>query len=532
MYDSHQKMCIPNLESHFNQWLNVRNVRRLDLCLTAVSTCVLGLVMGCGSFNIFGGQSGDDGDFKGDDPGGPTVEGPGGIPRPENPGCDVEEVNVEPDEPTSLGLTPAELIASIDPPEAPFHWLDFESSNLSVSQSQGTGTSTLDLDLSLRTDPAELGDDEALIELLPTADSGGVDCGSYVSVPVWVTVRTADGALNARVKGSVMSYGAHIADLYARFRPAQVGGSLSVGEPKSTDDSVTWSLNAFVLNATLWEGGSAGSFMPEFIAKADDVAMGGSTPASSPTSPPPLSMPSSATPVPVALEQREAFGLWPRREECVPGFALDMNDAFMGRSLHDMFATLDAHSSYPLRIETNLTETTPETFDVMLTTEVPSGVVCANVTLQLGTMSLDVAGHLSAATSAPDALALDTDLQLAITAHVDLADPDAPFTRIDFERKIEDVAVPSARDAFQSQVGIDLTAAPAEYTQIWWTWFGTVSPQTNSTSVTLIVTSPDAELTEVIEQQVAEGGPGFGIGIEESGPVLPGDTLLRGTSAP
>lgn len=538
MYDSHQQMCNPDLELGPKQWLNDVIVRRLAPCLTVVSTCLLGFVASCSSFGMLGGQSGDDGDFndgKGDGPEGPVIEGPGGFPAPipQDPNCNAAPVTVESDEPTSLELTPAELIAGIDPPNAPFHWMNYESQNLTASHSPGPGATALDLDLSLRTDPADLGPDETLAEWRPEETDGGVagTCVPLVVVPVWVNVRTTDGALDERVKGTVSFNGVHIASLYARFSPDELNGDLDAGDPTSKDESITWSLDAYVLNATLWRGGSSGVFTPEFKATSREGVNGGSSPQGGPVAaPPPALPPNGTTPVPAVLEQREAFGLWPRLEECVPGFALDMDDAFMGRSLREMFESLDAHSSYPLAIETNLTSTSLASVELALTTEIPTGLVCVNVTQQLGTMSLDVSAHLAA--TEPSAVAISTDLRLSVTAHVDLTSPEAPFTRIAFERKVEDVATPVSRAIFQTEVGLDLSGVPEEYTQIWWSWFGSVSPQSDTASVTFLVTSPDAELTAHIEQQIAEGGPGFGIGIEEDAQVLPGDALLRAVSAP
>lgn len=514
------------------------NVRRLAPCLTVVSTNLLGFVVGCSSFGMFGGQSGDDGDFNDDrDPEWPTEEDPGGIaaPIPQNPNCQAEPVPVEANEATSLELTPADLVAGIDPPDAPFHWINYESPNLTVSHSSGPGTSTLDIDLSLRTAPSELGPEERLAEWLPQENDGGVesDCVPLVVVPVWVNIRTTDGALDERVKGTLSFNGVHIASLYARFSPEKLNGDFHAAEPVSKDESVTWALDAYMLSATLWQGGSSGVLTPEFKAMSrDGVAMGGTGPQTSPVSPPPLLPGNNTNGVPTVLEQREAFGLWPRLEECMPGFALDMNDAFMGRSLREMFESLDAHSTYTLSVAENLTSTSIESLDVALTTEVPTGLVCANVTQQEGTMSLDVPAHLEATGSAPSTAAVSTDLRITVTAHVDLTNPAAPFTRVAFERKVDDVATPSSRETFQSEIGVDLNGAPEEYTQIWWSWFGSVSPQSNTASASFLVTSPNAELTAQTEQQIAEGGPGFGIGIQEDAQVLPGDVLLRGVSTP
>ena len=58
-----------------------------------------------------------------------------------------------------------------------------------------------------------------------------------------------------------------------------------------------------------------------------------------------------------------------------------------------------------------------------------------------------------------------------------------------------------------------------EYTQVWWTWFGTV-PKAGSSlqpNATFLITSPNAQQTAEVQLQIAEGAPGFSAVIDDSG---------------
>jgi hypothetical protein len=468
-----------------------------------------------------GGQSGDDGDFV----------GPGGVeaPQPTVPEhcLDLLETHpLEPDEATVFELTAEELVAGLAQPELPFHWVEFTSTNLSATHSPGPGETTLALAFTLRTDAADLlRPDEAITETRLEADAGtGSGCPEQmVNVPVWIDLDTAEGALDSRVKGQLTFYSAGTAMLRARFKPVAIGGTFKPAPPISKDDAYTWSLSAYSLSATVWNGGSMGVLSPEFVGSSTVAVGGGSA-----VSPPPAIPPVSDGDVIVVPEQWEAFAVWPRLEQCAPGVVVDMDDAIIGKSARDILGALGQESDYPLSVTSNATANSIETFEVQMTTTLPKGLVCVSPTPQTGSLELDVDARL-VAMGADAGTSLDTPLLLTVRGQVDTRDPDAELMRVHFERLIDDAAQPLERSAFETATGVSLMGAHDEYTQVWWTWFGDVAPGSSATTATFVVTSPNARQSAEAADQVEEGGPGFVIELDENGQRLPGEKLFEAT---
>lgn len=514
MYNSHQQMCIPYLELPTRGWLNGTNVFASSRCLTVLTVTSLCCAAGC-----MGGQSGDDGDFSDDGALPPT--GPG---APEE--CGQELRPLEPDEETVFELSAEDLVAGLEQPEMPFHWVEYSSTNLTAMPAPPPSESKLSLSFTLRHAPADLGPSEAISEAISKPDAGANPCPSIVTVPVWIDLDTEDGALNARVKGRLVFYGARTAELYARFAPAELGGTFKLGAPLAKNSRETWSVSAYSLNASVWTGGSKGVLSPEFTSTSG-VAVGDGSAVAPPPATPPAPNGGSAIFIPEAWE---AVGVWPRLEQCLPGMAVDIDDAIIGKSTRDILDALNAHSDFALTVNSNATSNSFETLDVQLSTSPPGGLVCVNATPQTGSLDFTVDANLRAL-GVDAALPLYADLRLTVTGYVDLEDPAATLTRVRFERPIDDVAQPLTRETFESSTGVSLTGADAEYANVWWTWFGNVavSGEQPSTNASFVVTSPNALQSAEVADQVAEGGPGFGIGLDENGQQLPGDTLLKAT---
>jgi hypothetical protein len=507
-------MCNPYLELFGQGWFNETTVSAPSRCLTALSATSLCLAAGC-----MGGQSGDDGDFHGGTPG-------GGFPLPIPEHCALETRPVEPDEETVLGVTPEKLVTGLEQPELPFHWVEYSSTNLTASHTPGPGVSSLQLTFSLRNAPADLGKDEAITELVSLPDAGSDPCPEHaVVVPVWIDADTADGALDARVKGQLTFYSPRVADLYARFSPEELGGTFELMAPIANDSDYVWSVHAYNLFGSVWSGGSRGVLSPEFTAQSKIAIGGGSA-----VSPPPNTTPNAGENAIVVPDSWEAVGVWPRLEQCLPGVVVDMDDAVIGKSPRAILEALGARNEFPLAVRTNVTSNDVRTLNVELTTTLAEGLVCANPTPQTGTLDVTVDAHLRG-TDADTAGTLDTDLRLTVRGFVDTKDPDATLTKVHFERAIEDLVSAVERATFETSTGVSLTGTPEEYTQVWWTWFGDVATTDapSQTSASFIVTSPNARQTAEAESQIAEGGPGFGFTIDENGQQLPGDKLLEAT---
>lgn len=507
-------MCNSYLELASPQWFNRATVFAPHRCLTVLSATSLSLAAGC-----MGGQSGDDGDYV------PEVPAGG---MPEECGSPHEMRTVEADEETSLGLTPEQLVAGLEQPELPFHWVEYSSTNLTAAHAPGPGATTLNLAFTLRSNPEDLGPQEAVKELVNTGDAGTTPCGDLVVAPVWVELETEDGAVDARIKGQLAFYSARSAGLYARFSPAALGGTFQLDAPVSKDAAQTWTVSAFALSASVWDGGSKGILTPEFTAKST-VAMGGGEA----VSPPPSTVPVTGDGTIAVPDSWEAVGVWPRLEQCVPGMAIDMDDAIIGQSPRDILGVLGAETEFSLAVRTNATSNGLDTLDVELTTTLPDGLVCVNPSPQTGTLDITVPAHLGS-TAGDAGAALDTDLRLTVRGYVDSRDPDVALTKVHFERAVEDVVLPLDRENFESSTGVSLAGTSAEYSQVWWTWFGdfTATDGAMQGRATFLVTSPNTEQTAEAESQAAEGGPGFQFSIDESGQHLPGDKLVEATLEP
>jgi hypothetical protein len=519
MYASHEQMCNPYLEWAVPQWLN----EAIVLCpfhrLTALSLPLL--VAGC-----FGGQSGDDGDFRGPQPPGPVdgpVGGVDGLPLPEAPdGCEDDTTELEFDELTAFGKPALELVTGIAPPDAPFFWVDYDSGNLEANHSLPTRNSTLHLEFEVREESSDAEPAVTQIARKPVEGNNRTCDVTVVRVPVWVTMTTADSGLRVNeVAGYLDFYGPEVAQLHARFSPLQMNGSLNLSLVAKNEPDV-WELSGFTLIADVWRGGSSGILSPEFTraGPAPGTASGGMA------SPPPPAEPVSGHAYEIVVPERwEAVGVWPRLEQCLPGVVRHVNDPVLGLSVADVQTVLNAAAPFALEVSADQTNSGTQDATARLTTD-SMDLVCVEVS---GARELKFTVPGSLVISTPDATLTEAELQLSVVASVSPSSP-SQLDAIHFERRFEDVPLALSRSEFEQQLGPSLTTVPDEYQKFWWTWFGSLTPMEPSPSAVFLVTSPNAQQTELIQRQVAEGGPGFAFAQDESGQVLPGDPIFRATT--
>lgn len=508
-------MCNPYLECAMPQWLN----EAIVLCpfhrLTALSLPLL--VAGC-----FGGQSGDDGDFRGPQP---PVDSPvGGVDDPALPeappdGCADETTALEWDELTAFGKPARELVAGIAPPDEPFFWVDYDSGNLEANHSLLEQNSTLHLEIDVRDEASEAEPAVTQIVRKPVEGNEGMCDVTVVRVPVWVTLTTADNGLRVNeIAGYLDFYGPEVAQLHARFSPTQMSGSLNLSLVTDTEPDV-WQLSGFKLFADVWRGGSSGMLSPEFTraGPAPGTAIGGMA------SPPPLAEPVSGNAYEIVVPERwEAVGVWPRLEQCVPGVVRHVNDPVVGVSVADVQTVLNAAAPFPLEITADRTESGFEDATARLTTD-GRELVCVEVSRA---RELRFTVPASVVITTPNDGWMEAALRLSVVASVSPSSP-SQLDAIHFERRFEDVPLALSRSEFEQQLGPSLTTVPSEYQKFWWTWFGSLTPMEPSPSAVFLVTSPNAQQTELIQRQVAEGGPGFAFAQDESGQLLPGDPIFR-----
>lgn len=505
------------------EWINVASpLHRRTALSTNLLWCAL---VGCTSACMAGGQSGDDGDAHGGGPAlDPGVDSPVGMPEPEN-GCEEESRPLEPTDSTVFGLTPTKLLEGIAPPTAPFHWVNFSSSNLDVSHHPGPSETSLNLELSLRDAAQDLDSGEAILEAgpEPASDAGAQPClGPRVHIPVWVSMSTSDGALKARVRGTLTFYGRQVAELTSRFVPAELEGALEFAPFDVKTPDTEWTLHALNLFASLWDGGSAGAIRPEFVLSTQGTMGSGGAAAS----PPPATPPPSGVLDQIAIpEQHDAIGLWPRLEQCPQGVVRAVDDRVLGFSARDILNALNAEQTYPLEVTTNQTDLVTSALPLSMTAQLPEPLVCVTLDHTTATLSLTVPATLRAE---PEALpALSTDLSLALRATADPTAGQTTWQSIYFERSLADAVHDVSPSAVAADPGIPLDGVSTEYTRFWWTWFGHVEPA--SRAATFVLTSPNSAQTASVAELAAQGGPDFGIAVEPLAQVLPGDVLFEAT---
>jgi hypothetical protein len=439
-------------------------------------------------------------------------------------------VSLEASQPTAFQYTARDLVARLVPPTSPFFWVDYSSSSLDAQHTPGPGEDVLTVGLEVRAPQGPNDDGIEQVSGTPSQASQH-DCDYVrVNVPVWVTLSTGDGALDVRAPGYVTFYGPDVAELQAHVSPTEMRGSFAFERVSSKHAAYTWELSGFTLFAHLWRGGSAGLLSPEFTARSLSSSSNGGSEAVSP--PPPAGPAGSSTNSINIPDHWEAVGVWPRLEQCAPGVVRDVNDEVLGVSVAEVLTSLGEFSTFSLELEADATSSGLRALDVQFSAPVPSGLICVDVSLWDNHLNFRVPATLTnpAAIAAPPTTSVP--FQLDVGASVAFSSTSVELTRIHFERSIDEVVQSIPREQLEVETSLQLDAAPVGYTQFWWTWFGDVSPKNEDRRATFLVTSPNAEQTADIEKQIAEGGPGFGVGRDESGQLLPGDAIFQAISAP
>jgi hypothetical protein len=458
----------------------------------------LAVALGCdadadGAPPPVGGQSGDDGS---------EVEIPVG-PQTPPPECEEEESVLDDQATSLLGATTGALLEGLRVGgSAPLFWVPFDGVP-GTSFVPGPGQSEITLGL-------ERDADEAVVQHTWLPANADASCPAPVlRVPVQLTLRSADGALDARVAAALTFTSARTAELSAQIAAEQLGGTFAV--PQIGPPGQAWELRGLGVYVTLWPGGSSGGIGP-LLVRTDQVsppwdAWGG------PGAGPPRSS------VPFLPEHYNAVAVWPRREICNDGtgsIPVDANDPVNGWSPVEVASELRARSPWSVRLG-------EDSVAIAVEIETPMGLVCATRGPRL---DVDVRATLGAedapAGSALERFAATTTLRISALAALD----GSGLAELGWSRR--DVYAGIARADFAEQTGLALEEL-AEYRDIWWSWHGrsTRAGETWSARGALLVSGLDAVEAARIDRQVAAGGPGPSIGSDERGfPILPGTTLI------
>jgi hypothetical protein len=359
-------------------------------------------------------------------------------------------------EQTVFGESGLEMLGAVLPGEVmiPFFWVGYDDLDAPVSYSPGVSETLVRLTIWAR-------EDATVQQRLAPASEYACEL-SRIEIPVHVAVETGDGALDEAFDADVSFEQRDVATLAVELVPDAIRGSLAL-EPTGAL-AAGWQLQQLQIGMSLWRGGSSGAVAPSFV-----------KPAATPeTATPPLRTGPEAS-----ARSREGLGdgpgipqhwgslaVWPRRERCADGPAVDAHERQFGWSPRDAVAALAERAT--LSLVTEAGEATP----VRATFEPPSGLVCLGQGAGERQMSFTVPGRLTAEGAAPgtplEHLALSSTFSVSAESALD----GSGISEMTWSRWTPDVtALAESRDDFAASTGLDPDAAE-HYQLFWWTATG------------------------------------------------------------
>ncbi|HEX2735890.1 MAG TPA: hypothetical protein VHM70_30025 [Polyangiaceae bacterium] len=483
-----------------------------------------------------GGQAGDDGDVAPKPSGPPAIDTPppevptppseppaGGPPPIDN--CDGVYETVASGARTVFGATAEGLIANLELQATPFYWVGYDV----LSRTKYLpGVSETSLELTLSVAP------QAEVKQEVRSSTQHYPCAANsVDVPVNVSFKTRDGALDERFSADLHFTTPFNAEFYFELQLGEIDGSFRFTQIGSEDSSRVYAAQSLYADVALWPGGSRGEIVP-------DIAW---------TNPPPNATPPAPTLAPwgpvepsnaVAIgEHWSSLAVWPSNLQCATGGMPTSRDARVnsGLSAEQIREAVNALNSWDLtsdgqsaRVEFTvdpLPEYLCNGFQGMARLRALSEV---GVPIADGGSGADAGlDARSPATLTSKFAGLDASGSFTIRS---IVDPEAGFIRsLAFSRLVEDTVLPLSRQELTANTGLMVDAAD-EYQRFWWSWQARAERQHADadfqTRAELLVTSLNAAQSAASDQQVAQGGPGASIGIGNDGWLqLPGDVILR-----
>lgn len=474
-----------------------------------------------------GGQSGDDGDLSPGD-----LVAPGPPPEP----CDWEEVPLALDAATPFGASASELVSSVAPTrESPLFWVPYDSTP-GVTFTPGPGETSIALGIEPRAgEMAKLSSFHPLLE-------GAVCEHEKIRVPVHVTLRSADGALDASAEAELLFTSATTAELQTGFALDAVGGSFALSLGDAARGSVAGGL---ALEAQLWLGGNRGVLYPSLEVPgppgdpdAPSADPSGALQGTVGPPPPPRPEPPAADVIaaPTLPEHWSAVAVWPRLEQCAydgrrSAYAYAAGDRVIGSSMTEIVELANARGPFLVSLGDR---TASLRFDV----EAPTGLRCAapdtfGTNMASRTLTFDVRATLSADDAEGSALAeLETTSIFELTA---TTAADGTLTELRWARR--DRAVGESPDAFEAATGLALDV-PSDSERLMWSWHSSNTREGASAPWSphgaLVVTSLSSEQTAEIARIRKYGDPDSIVRLDEETklPHLPGDPLLDAEIVP
>jgi hypothetical protein len=439
--------------------------------------------------------------------------------------CGREDSPFALDVATPFGASALELVSNVAPAnESPLFWVPFDGIP-GATFTPGPGETSITLAIEPRT-----GELATLASYLPRLD-GALCEDDKLHVPVHVTLRSADGALDTSIDAELLFTSATTAELLTGFALDALDGSFafgSLGEPE-----LGYVATGLVLEAQLWPGGSRGQLVPSLDVRRPvpppnpsgylEGVVGPAIP--SPPAPPTTGV----IQAPAISEHWQALAVWPRLDTCTgdcrgEAYAYEHSDRVIGSSLTDIVEAINALGPFTVALG-------DQTASLLFQAETPTNLRCAapkpfGTEVASRSLSFDVQATLRAEDAAGSALAqLDTPSIFEITA---TSAADGMLAELRWSRR--DRAVGQSRSAFEQATGLTFDA-PAEYDQLFWSWdvsatrADAMAPW--SPRGALVVTSLNSEQTAESASVQTQGGPCAGFfGEETKFPGLPGRPLI------
>jgi hypothetical protein len=357
-------------------------------------------------------------------------------------------------------------------------------------------------------------------------------------VPVHVTLRSADGALDTSTDAELLFTSATTAELQIGFELDALDGSFAFGS--LGDPALGYVATGLVLEAQLWPGGSRGELLPGLDERrpVPPPNPGGYVEGVvSPAIPPPPAPPTAGViTAPGISEHWQAVAVWPRLDTCTGdsrgnAYAYEPGDRVIGISLTDIVEAINARGPFTVSLG-------DQTASLLFEAEAPTSLRCA-APMPYGTvvasrsLTFDVQATLSAENAAGSALAqLATTSIFEVTA---VSAADGTLAELRWLRR--DLAVGQSRSAFEEATGLTLDV-PAESEQLLWSWHVSAT-RADATEPwprrgALVVTSLNSRQTAELASAQAQGDPRAGISFDDETkfPVLPGEPLIAAKIRP
>jgi hypothetical protein len=383
-----------------------------------------------------------------------------GTPIDHGPGPNVSAIDCVParsstldlTEQTTFGESGLDMLGSVltGSTMIPFFWVGYDDLDAPVSYAPGAGETLLRLSLWPRED--------AVVRQNLAAPTGAPCEPSRIDIPVHVAVETADGALSETFDADLSFEHRDVARLSVELEPDAIRGDLELMPTGAL--AAGWQLHTLSIDVSLWRGGTSGAVTPRFI---------------KPAATPEAATPPLRTGPDASARSREglgdgpgipshwtSLGVWPRRERCVDGPAVDADERRFGWSPREAVAALTERPTY-------VAVTDRGGAPVRATFDAPSGLICLGQGIGDGQLSFTVPGRLSADGAATDSRLERLDLNDTFRVSAESAPDGSGITEIVWHRWAPDVtATAESRDAFASSTGLFLDAAD-HHQLLWWT---------------------------------------------------------------